>query len=364
MFTACSEAEETSLAGLTYFPPVSKLKKGLVWKYYFHIKKEDGQPVTNIIYRKANLKGNSLYVEDYNAAFERTYAQEFLIENGQWISLNECYYRTAFKSQDPVKENKYDIIQNTNTAWNSQTGTLELHLMEEGNGRQSLSKQLSQSDSINENKSIKLFNGIKTVLYFTDSLATDTTVFNWHKRYEEGMGMTYSKNQREAYTYEYKLDKIMSIKAFEKLADHGTHRVAYIDTLKTLDDHTLFKPCYHPSLINDYYNDEKSGFKGSKGRLRSILKEKLNNELLKGESGYLTFRFVVNCDGQAGWFTTEEAGLDFERKSFSDDLRMQLFNILKAEPDWKKLTIRKEASDAYTYITFKIKNDEVIEILP
>lgn len=168
----------------------------------------------------------------------------------------------------------------------------------------------------------------------------------------------------KTHKYIWELTELMSIDAYYRLKNHTLHRVGWIDTTQVMDKHNKFSTCYHFSEINDYYNDDRASFKGRKGALRALLKEKLDKDKLKDESGYLTYRFVINCKGKAGWFTTEEADLKYDRKKFNSECRNHLFDILYEVSEWKSLSISGNAKDAYVYITFKLKDGEIIEILP
>lgn len=361
---SCSSSTENLPAGLQYYPDIELLKEGIVFKYYYHQGKKVAQPKTDIVYRKMVLKDNIFINEDYNAAFEKTYFYEIKIEGSKWKSIAEksIDYRSVHKEMS--REYNYTLMDNVHTDWEENDALLEKKIMDGENGNRIERTQSEIRDSVNEGRKIKVIKGKQTFYPIRGGEENEPFEYDMLRQYEEGLGMTKSVVSNKDYEYKMELDEIMTLKEFEKRAGHGTHRVGYIDTLLTLDDHTLFDPCFHPAKINDYYNDQRAEFIGGKGRLRSILKENLDSEKLGGESGYLTYRFVVNCNGEAGWFVTEEAGLDYEKKQFSEDCRLYLYEILKAEKEWKNLVIGTEPRDAYTYITFKIKNGDIIELLP
>ena len=155
------------------------------------------------------------------------------------------------------------------------------------------------------------------------------------------------------------------IEQFQKMANHGRHRLAYIDPEKTMDEATDFKICNE--RIADYYNHDIGHFpilKGGKNAMQKLLNTQLDKTKLFKESGYLTFRFVVNCEGVAGRFITEQTDLDFQGKTFNPETVSHLYEIVKNIKDWRTTMIRKEARDAYAYITFKLNDGEIIELLP
>lgn len=82
------------------------------------------------------------------------------------------------------------------------------------------------------------------------------------------------------------------------------------------------------------------------------------------DSGYLNIRFVVNCKGEAGRYVIHENNLDLEPIAFSKDLVDQLFDITTQLKKWKPNVIREEKRDSYIYISYRIENGKITEILP
>jgi len=359
----CSKNTKQLPAGLQYFPDIDLLKEGIVSKFYYHKGKKTAQPKTDIVYRKMVLKDNIIIYEDYNAGFQKTYLYELEIDNNQWKFVSQKSFHYRNNNDVLMTEYSYTFKNNIHTDWEENEASYEKSIMYDGQGSRVLNRQIEILDTIDQGNKVKLIYAERS-FFSTDDEDTELNKLKISKRYEAGLGLTQTVMNNDEYNYNLVLDEIMTVDEFEQRADHGTHRVAYIDTLKTIDDHTQFQPCFHPAKINDYYNGNDSGFKGGKGRLWALLNDKLNPLKIEGESGYLTFRFVVNCNGEAGWFVTEEAGMDYQKKQFSDKCRNHLYDILKAEKEWNNLKIGHEDRDAYTYITFKIKNGEIIELLP
>jgi hypothetical protein len=151
---------------------------------------------------------------------------------------------------------------------------------------------------------------------------------------------------------------------FEKRSAHGKKRVAWIDPSLTLDDHTDFKLCHGEDLIYDYYNSGGLAQHGeSKKEMVRNLMAQIDRKKLFDESGFLAFRFVVNCEGKAGRFITEETDLDFGRKKFNPQTVAHLYQLVYALQDWKPVVVG-ESRDAYFYLTFKMNHGEVTDILP
>ena len=347
-----------------YFPAEVTSGPGAVWKYYIHLMPKEGQRKTNIKYRKINFENDKLFITDYSADFLESYMEVISIEDEKWeIDSTLTYdYRSVLDSLR--KPMIYNIgNQNILLDWNEHQANLNRSISN-GEWINNLKESHSEvRDTMIGKLKVKTFHGILESSFQQES-DTTITIFKWNREFTEGRGMTTQYVESERVDYEWELDEIMSISEFEDRANHGTHRVAYIDPEKALDKQEEFTTCYHISKINDYYNDDRAQHLGGKGGLWEMLENNLDVNLLKGQEGYFTFRFVVNCEGKAGRFVTEEAGLNYDRIEFSEELRTHFLEMLLAVPKWKNLVVYGEPRDAYVYVTFKIKNDEIIEILP
>jgi hypothetical protein len=83
-------------------------------------------------------------------------------------------------------------------------------------------------------------------------------------------------------------------------------------------------------------------------------------------SGYITFRFTVDCEGKLMQriqvLQTDEK---YVSTHFDKSLVNELFAFLKTLDKWK--TVKTQDGEAFSYkafITFKIKNGKVINIIP
>ncbi len=145
-------------------------------------------------------------------------------------------------------------------------------------------------------------------------------------------------------------------------------RVAYIDLQKALFTDG-FAVCDSTDII-DYYNTAK-GDSNSRRTQYSSNKNGLRNEVLSkyvnknyDDAGYLNFRFIVNCKGEAGAYVIHENDLDLKSKKFNADLVNQLLNITVSLKKWKPNFLRGNERDSYMYISYRIENGEITEILP
>jgi len=102
----------------------------------------------------------------------------------------------------------------------------------------------------------------------------------------------------------------------------------------------------------------------------SLLKEakafmaKKNNSY--SGSGYITFRFIIDCEGhmlkKVRVFQTDES---YTNTHFEKMLVNELFDYVKTLDKWKKAGAKTGPAFNYmAFITFKIRNGKVINIIP
>ncbi len=361
----CSKGTPPDMGVCTeYFPSEVSQGPGAVWKYYVHMTPNGGQRKTNIKFRKVVFKNSKLYLKDYAADYKESYNEIFSIADDVW-KMDSTYTYDYRRSLDSLRTAMvYEITdKNTFLNWKGNEAKLKRSISSD-NWKNDLSESHSVvKDTVVNGNKVKTFYGVLES-NFKSKTDTTNTIFKWRREFTSARGMTNQYVETEKMTYDWQLDEIMSVEEFEKRASHGTHRVAYIDPEHALDKNNDFETCYHISKINDYYNDDRAEHLGGKGGLWEMLENNLDATIPKEQDGYLTYRFVVNCKGEAGRFVTEEADLKYDRIEFSESIRNHLLKILMEVPKWKNLSINGEPRDAYVYVTFKIKDNEIIEILP
>lgn len=164
----------------------------------------------------------------------------------------------------------------------------------------------------------------------------------------------------------YTFTRYSSNKKYVPSDNQYENRVAYIDSENSLLSEG-FETC--DEYIFDYYNPERATYSSGKNGLRKFI---LNNYKNNGysDSGYLNIRFVINCRGQAGRYIIHENDLNLEPQQFNKNLKQQLFDLTVQLKEWNpnKINFKKDdkivAVDSYMYISYRIENGEIIEILP
>lgn len=342
-----------------FYPPAEELRSGIVNKYYLHYRSADGyERSTDIRYYLYELnKDGSLETTVYNPAFEPIVRTTSRFEDGREIAeAQEQFWRLdSFPSQ---------IVKNVATDWTADTALLITYTtFTEEIEEEQMIRQLSRYDSLAEGRVLKVFHKERSRLYHYPEEEDKSYSSKLVNTYAQGLGLYSREIGFEEGVMTMTLVEQFSSAELRKRQAATPKRVAYIDPRQVLDKNNHFAPC--GDYIYDYYNgNPDAGPIGGKRVLWRYLGEQLDESLLEEESGYLTFRFVVNCEGKVGRFVTEEASLDFVRKRFSEQLVNHVFQLLSTFDDWQATHIRDGVVDAYAYVTLKLKDGELIDVLP
>jgi hypothetical protein len=140
------------------------------------------------------------------------------------------------------------------------------------------------------------------------------------------------------------------------------HYIGYINQEEALLN-KAYTLCNKDTIYKVHHGAPKEAFQGSKKRFReTILSAYKNKEY--SDSGYLNFRFLVSCEGNAGWFEIIEMNLDLEETTLNDDMVNQLLTHTADPKHWAIYTNDNIPRDYYMYISYRIENGEITEILP
>lgn len=128
-------------------------------------------------------------------------------------------------------------------------------------------------------------------------------------------------------------------------------------------DEPGFRAC-RESNIPQYYS-VKSGYEGEKPAIEQYFEQNFRTQKAWAkESGYLTVRFVVNCNGQTGRFRTLEIDTGYQPKKFPESLSQHLLQLCKQMPGWLPGKAENIPYDYYQYLTFTIAKGEIVYIMP
>lgn len=128
-------------------------------------------------------------------------------------------------------------------------------------------------------------------------------------------------------------------------------------------DDPNFKLCDEGQVLQ-YYNFSKGlQYLGEKVKVNQHFEENFKPDQ-NPESGYLTIRFIVNCAGKTGRYRVQGMTSDYIEKKFNDKLVAQLLSLTKKLDGWVTGEHDGKKYDYYQYLTFKIENGRLIEIMP
>lgn len=116
-----------------------------------------------------------------------------------------------------------------------------------------------------------------------------------------------------------------------------------------------------------YYNPElkyQGGFWEIKNHFLTNYPE---NEFasLPFNSGLVTIQFVVNCNGQTGKFNTQSCDLSYESTDVNNTIISHLLALTKQLDQWiPAKDDHQNTVNSHTFLSFRIENGKIIEILP
>lgn len=346
-----------------YFPSSKELRKGFVYKFYVHRHPDNknDEITTDIQYRMYKfIDPDILELKTFDAGYDLIWYYKNQVADDQF-RIMDSYQVLAGDTIFPKTR------KNVAIDWQGNEALTDVDLEIGGFGKStSQTMQTEIKDTIINEAECKLISKSTNYQYIskrrrdtTNTVTTSKMIFTKNK----GLTGVILDNKRDT-TY-HELIERMSVSEFERRANHGKVAIGYIDPKNTLDDHSEFKLCNAESRIAQYYGCKKRGeLSGGKGAWWRVLKRKLNPTKLLTESGYLTYRFVINCNGETGRFVINGADLNYNKKQFASEAVDHLYNIVSKEINWQHCHGNYRELDSYAYITFKLKDGEIIEILP
>lgn len=130
-------------------------------------------------------------------------------------------------------------------------------------------------------------------------------------------------------------------------------------TFDELVDDPTFLLC-DANHVAQYYNFSKGmQYKGEKIRILEHFETLFKGNEIQGETGYITIRFIVNCHGKSGRFRLQGMNENYEEKKFHHELATRIMDYTKKLDGWVE-----EKNDYYQYLTFRIQNGRITDIMP
>jgi len=133
-------------------------------------------------------------------------------------------------------------------------------------------------------------------------------------------------------------------------------------------DSENFKLCRSEQFAVQYYafttNIGSKPFILEKYEVDQIFQDNYNTQNVKKESGLFRIRFIINCEGEAGRYRTLGMDMDYNEKVFDTTITDQLLNITQQHLKWRPYKNGNVQRDYYMYLIFKLRNGEIVEIMP
>jgi hypothetical protein len=123
-----------------------------------------------------------------------------------------------------------------------------------------------------------------------------------------------------------------------------------------------FKLCDKDNIYQ-YYGLNTS-YKGEFKELKRELLSKINFKVgFSSITGSVTVRFIVNCQGQTGWYRIYQLNGSYQKVSFSPLFVGQLLDAVKSLKGWVPGKFSNgTACDTYYYLYFKIVKGHIKDI--
>jgi hypothetical protein len=130
-------------------------------------------------------------------------------------------------------------------------------------------------------------------------------------------------------------------------------------------DTAYFSPCHEDLILQYYYFGKGIQYEGEKAALVAFVRNEFSANSIDKDNGYVTVRFIVNCKGESGRFRVIELDNNYDITTHSEVIVNQITDIVRRLDGWKAGTLDgSKAYDYYQYLTFKISNGQITDIMP
>ncbi len=129
-------------------------------------------------------------------------------------------------------------------------------------------------------------------------------------------------------------------------------------------DSPTYKLC-NPDQVGQYHNYGMGlQYEGEKSAINQFFKDNYSPVKSPHENGLIRIRFIVNCKGETDRFRILCMDNSYQPFEFDHRIVRQILGITKKLDGWKVLYKKNQPKDYYQYLIFKIKNGQIIEIMP
>lgn len=162
------------------------------------------------------------------------------------------------------------------------------------------------------------------------------------------------------------LSVFISCNEIQKLNKTHYKNVGDIAFDETIDDKD-FNLC-NESTIKQYYvrysSDFGASYIGEKPAIIASFNRNYSHPKTEKEDGYIIIQFLVNCKGKSDRFRIQEMNLDYKPKRFENAIKDKLLTITKSLDGWIPVSDGIVDFDFYQYLSFQLKDGQIVKIMP
>lgn len=129
-------------------------------------------------------------------------------------------------------------------------------------------------------------------------------------------------------------------------------------------DNPDFQACNEDHVYQYFNHSQGLQYQGEKRAIEALFQKLYRPVAAPKATGLIRIRFMVNCAGKTGRFRLIGMDENFQPLVFPKAISNQLLEITKKLDGWEKLPNAEEATDYYQYLSFKIEQGAIKEILP
>lgn len=127
----------------------------------------------------------------------------------------------------------------------------------------------------------------------------------------------------------------------------------------------IFEVCNEVLAVQYYAFGQNLPYEGDKYEIEKAFNGKYKTPENSNESGLVRIRFMVNCKGESGRFRMMAMDENYNEKIFDNKIADQLMEITKGLKGWRQMNGKNgKPRDYYVYLVFKIRDGEVVQIMP
>ncbi len=139
------------------------------------------------------------------------------------------------------------------------------------------------------------------------------------------------------------------------------YSIGYIPFSAKLDD-PAFELCNEKIILENNYRmaSYRGGVKSVLDYFQPVMKKL---PLRKGETGYLTVRFVMNCEGEKNRYRILGINERYKPKEFPTEISNTILEAVKQMDGWQVAVYQGTAYDSFNMLTFKMADGQITDII-